>query len=457
MASLLLFLLSSLQASHSCVNGFSLELIPPFSPESPLFKITKRRGEQISSHASIGSVAPPLSSEPSINASHVVTPPIQQLFESSFVVQVGLGTFDVKSPSASSRKSYYFILDTGSSLTWTQCEDCKLPGNSCYRQKEQVFPNYKSKSYDPLPCNKHPLCKPNKCIGNHCSYSVKYVDGAYSSGILAKETFSFPSTSTSQTEAVPGVVFGCGIKNTDPKESADYDIAGVFGLGQGDRSFVKQIQKHSDGKFSYCLTNIMQTHNQNPPPRMYLRFGADIKPPTDPRTINFFKNGRYEAYFVRLLDLGVNGEPLGIDPRVFQVGADGKGGCVVDSGSSHSYVIEEAYKMLERKMKQYFSRLPEFERYRGGEGKVCYRRRNVEGFSKIPGVNWYFEGARMDVSGEGTFRREERGGKEVFCMMIEADQSMTTLGAFQQVNHKFVFDTLSNKLHFGPQDCATNG
>lgn len=451
------FLSSLCLASQSSHTGFTLELIPPCSPKSPLF-IPNNLGII---HARVHHEPPPAPpSLTSMNASdlshsHIITPPIERKFESSFVVKVGLGTFEFDEGLPSTSKSYYLILDTGSSLTWTQCEDCKLPGNACYKQKDAPFPNKHSKSYDPLPCNKHPLCKPNKCVGDHCSYSVKYTDGAYSSGILATETFSFLSSSTSQTEKIPRIVFGCGVKNIDPKESDAYEIAGVFGLGQGDRSFVKQIQKKSNGRFSYCLASVME--NQNPP-NMYLRFGADIKPPRDLRTTSFFKIGRFDAYYVKLLDLGVNGKRLGIDPSVFAVRSDGKGGCVVDSGSSFSYIIKAAYEILEKRLKQYFSGLKEFIRDRTQPERLCYKRNDVlQGFSKIPSVNFYFEGAEMDVGPEGTFKREVKRGKEVFCLMIEADESLSTIGAYQQVNYKFIYDTTSNKLHFGPEDCARNG
>lgn len=419
---LFVFFLSLIYSSSSSSDlnpptGLTIELIPPYSPKSPLF------------NADI----PFLQS---------LQPPVQRLSLSSMVVEVGIGTLK------SGYKKYFLTLDTGSDLIWTQCEGCNRPGGHCFPQKDDPFPNTQSTSYSPLPCRKHPLCS-KECEGAYCSYSESYVDKAKSSGILAKETLTFTSSSPAHLE---NIVFGCGTNNYDPTvRDKTNQIAGIFGMGQGEKSFVKQLGQQGGGRFSYCFIGVQVEH----PPPMYLRFGSDIKPPKNFQTIDFFQREDNEGpYFVNLMDMGVAGVPLHINPQLID-----SGGTAVDSGSSISYLNVGAYKLLADGIEKYFSDLREFERD-NNKDYLCYiRKKGGQGYNKIPSVTFYFKGAQqLDVIPEATFYREViTGGRERFCLMIKSNPHFNILGAFQQMNTKFIYNLQTKKLQFGREDCALNG
>ncbi|KAE9595298.1 putative nepenthesin [Lupinus albus] len=269
--SFVLLSLSLTYSSYTSPIGLMLKLIPPYSTKSPLFipNLTFEERMQMlvqQSDVRVQHVYNILSStfhanlsEYSLKQDMIPTPVIKKKGITSMVVEVGIGTFD-----NGAYRSYLLIMDTGSNDIWVQCEDCQSqPNGHCYPQKEDYFPNTKSKSYMPF--------------NPPSPYTLIYGDGRNSSDFFAKETFTFPSSSSSsQHIKLPNIIFGCGTNNHYPlaKDKSNL-IAGIFGLGMGKRSFINQIERQSGGNFSYCLVNM---DIQNPPP-VYLRFGTNIKPP----------------------------------------------------------------------------------------------------------------------------------------------------------------------------------
>ncbi|CAL0314743.1 unnamed protein product [Lupinus luteus] len=314
------------------------------------------------------------------------------------VVEVSIGTFH-----KGANKSYLLKMSTTSDFTWTQYEDCRTFDNGhCYPLKNGDFPNHHSLS--------------NHIIFPLTSYSMKYHDCSNSSGYLIKDTFTFRSTpSPSKHLEFPNITFGCGCKNHDPlAKDKSYQIAGVFGLGIGERSFTNQIQNQSEGKFSYCLVHVFM---KNPPP-LYLRFGTDIKPPSSSQTIKFLESSTH-AYIVDLVDLGVNKEQLHIHNRQINSPSLKFKGIVFDSGTIMSYLSKGAYDIVVSQLDKHFSK------YKGEFKKeidskfLIYSRIKGKGYNNIPGVTFYFKGgAKLDVNPEGTFMKKLQGGKETFRLMI---------------------------------------
>ncbi|KAK7270122.1 hypothetical protein RIF29_23038 [Crotalaria pallida] len=459
---------SNSSPSHSPA-GFTLELIPPYSPKSPLFipNLTSEERMQMMfqhSHERAKYLDAMLSSTSSNHSKYsleedTVTPiTIKRVRQSAIVVEVGIGTFGNNNDN-DAYKSYLLTMDTGSGTIWTQCESCKQPPpNHCYPQTTPYFPNSESKTYKEI--------KPNK------PYTISYAgEGTNSSGILATETFTFSSasSSTSKPKKLANIVFGCGLKNYNKNAEAEkakgntYPIAGVFGMGlsleKEDHSFIKQVEDKIGGRFSYCFVPKPIDDHITPPP-MYLKFGSDIK---EPRTRSFpiiplFTKQGYGSYFVKLEGLGVNDQRLNIDSSVFSPSSTGPGGLLLDTGSEISYIVKAAFDVLTKKMDSYFEN---FERLVTKEGGVCYRRMDSnKGFTNIPSLTFYFEGgAKLDVIPQGTFfysPKQSPASKETFCLAI-LPKPYSLLGAFQQVNHRFIYNTKSKMLRFGRVDCAKDG
>uniref|UniRef100_A0A7N0UQU4 Peptidase A1 domain-containing protein n=1 Tax=Kalanchoe fedtschenkoi TaxID=63787 RepID=A0A7N0UQU4_KALFE len=375
---------------------------------------------------------------------------------SSFILKVSLGTF---SSSPSSHKSYYLDFDTGSAVTWLQCEDCKRHANQCYRQTEPPYPNSKSSSYRPLPCNQHHLCNLNECIGNSCAYYVSFADGSHSKGILAHEMFAFPSIS-GHDENVP-LVFGCGIDNKVPyAEDEAIKEAGIFGMGWGPRSFVTQIHSISHGKFSYCFPPIYQAARGLP---VFLRLGLDIPHYFDLTSTRLLRYGLDKSYYVNLLDMSINNMRLNIPLSYFRKEGPDNGGCIFDTGTAVTRISRPAYQMLRRAMAKHIARDDtSFLKVEGMLGyDLCYRRQKpARGHENLPSITFHFEGnADMVVKPETSFYiNSEDVHYEYICLaMVPCDgDGMTIIGSQTQANQLFVYDIPAQRLYFGSRDCSQN-
>ncbi|XLU54476.1 hypothetical protein S245_049124 [Arachis hypogaea] len=407
----------------SLSDGLSLELIPPHSPKSPFYH------------------------------SNLVNPLVSP-YKQGVVVKIGIGTIDIEDDVA--YKSYLLVFDTGSDLIWIQCEECKIQDENhrCYPQKEELFPDSKSRTYQPLPSS-YPLCKYGRSDEKgRCIYTVKYKTGSINStGVLSSETFRFLSTSSpSGTEKVREIVFGCGYKNyDDDRNDGDaYQIAGIFGMSPGPLSFLSQ---YKGKKFSYCM---VPRHVKNPPPT-YLRFASEVKPLTRFQTVDLLMTKATKSLFIlQLEDLGVNGKRLRIDRRRL-----GNQQLVVDSGSTNSLMLNGAHEKLVSKLDSILiTATGDFKKdVVTFEDQICYKRmRKPQGFTaNIPSVNYYFKGgAHLDLPPQNVFVQKLKRNTEWFCFNIFPDQQMNLLGAYQQADFKFIFDIKKNKLQFGPENCAQN-
>ncbi|KAJ0526354.1 putative nepenthesin [Helianthus annuus] len=127
-------------------------------------------------------------------------------------------------------KPYFLDIDTGSDLTWVQCE---APCQNCL---PAPHPLYKP-SKDLVKCNEQ-ICvdfhRPNQPVcasPDQCDYDIRYADLGTSSGVLVREWF--PLRYTNGTMTAPRVVFGCGYDQQVRKGATPPYLDGVLGLGLG--------------------------------------------------------------------------------------------------------------------------------------------------------------------------------------------------------------------------------
>lgn len=445
--SILLPCTSAVTSNHT--NGFSIKLIYRDSPNSPLYQkdqnLTqqermKRFVEYSRAHLQQHYVLP-ATPDPNTVRLPMTTQGI------IFIVKLGIGTFQ----SRTSYKSVYLVMDTGSDLIWTQCETC-LP-NNCFLQKDPPFPNRQSRSYRPLPCNRHPLCFRGECNNSFCSYKRTYADTSSSEGILAGETFTFGSN-----EAVISLVFGCGYdnKNFSFASSRENEIAGILGMGWGPHSLIQQTKSQSHGRFSYCLVVRFQSGNPNP---MFLRFGDDI-----PQRRNlswtpiFAKRGPISPYYLFLQGVTMVGSTSTPPRRIAHIGE-----CIIDSGAAISHIRRETYVALRTEMERFFS-ARNFTRVGGDEAglDLCYKTPRNAREGQFPSVKLNFRGADLELSLYGTYYFGQlASGQDIFCLaMLPTDLGegrLSIIGSFQQIDHRFIFDTNQYKLYFTPENCASTG
>ncbi|RWR85511.1 protein ASPARTIC PROTEASE IN GUARD CELL 1 [Cinnamomum micranthum f. kanehirae] len=222
-------------------------------------------------------------------------------------------------------KPLYMVLDTGSDVTWVQCQPC----TDCYEQADPVFEPSASSSYAALTCESQP-CKSldvMACRNDTCLYQVSYGDGSYTVGDFVTETLTF-----GESASVTNIALGCGHDN----EGLFVGAAGLLGLGGGSLSFPSQI---SASAFSYCLVDRDTSASST------LQFGAgngygDVTAPL----LRNRKIGTF--YYLALTGLSVGGEMLSIPPSAFSMDESGSGGVIVDSGTAVTRLQSDAYAAL---------------------------------------------------------------------------------------------------------------
>ncbi|XP_075650126.1 aspartic proteinase nepenthesin-2-like [Castanea sativa] len=219
------------------------------------------------------------------------------------------------------------IMDTGSSVSWTQCQ---APYTHCFTQALPIFNPPQSATYRLLPCSS-PICHqaPSMiCLASRCEYELRYGDGTIVSGYLGTEKMTF-ETSYEGITSVPNLVFGCATNVGGNLGSLGGQTSGVLGLGAKMTSLVNQL----GSKFSYCFGptwDLQYSHNQ-----LIVGDGAVIEGPSTPITI-------FGSYYYVTLDSFTTT----ISPQVFKVTKQGTGGVVIDSGATLTYLPKAAYDPL---------------------------------------------------------------------------------------------------------------
>ncbi|KAM7517978.1 hypothetical protein LguiB_016940 [Lonicera macranthoides] len=134
-------------------------------------------------------------------------------------------------------RPYFLDPDTGSDLTWLQCDA------PCVHCTKGPHPLYRPNN-DLVVC-KDPICEAlhegeHNCEDDldQCDYEVEYADGGSSLGVLVNDVFLLNLTAGIQQTS--RLALGCGY---DQLPGANYHpLDGVLGLGKGKSSIISQLR-----------------------------------------------------------------------------------------------------------------------------------------------------------------------------------------------------------------------
>jgi hypothetical protein len=340
-----------------------------------------------------------------------------------FVVVVGLGT-----PAQPSTLS----LDTGSDLSWVQCQPC---ADHCYKQEDPLFDPSKSSTYSTVPCGTAACALAGgRCNGTTCLYGVSYADDSSTSGALSVETLTFTSSRAFST-----FVFGCGTSNLGDFGQVD----GILGLGRGMLSLPSQTSSSFGGSFSYCLPSFNRTG--------YLTIGSGSGAVTGqvdyPAMI---KKPQYPSlYFVQLASINIGGYVLPVPSTLFT-----STGTLIDSGTSFTYLPAQAYTLLRDRFK--FTMQGNKPAHGFEELDTCY---DFSGQSAIvvPAVSFTFsDGAVLDLSFYGTMIFPDKTQPAVGCLAFvekPAWMPFPIFGNTQQRSTEVIYNVAAERIGFVPNSC----
>ncbi|XVE89205.1 hypothetical protein DITRI_Ditri19aG0131800 [Diplodiscus trichospermus] len=332
------------------------------------------------------------------------------------------------------------IVDTGSDLTWVQCQPCK----SCYDQNEPLFNPSASPSYQSVLCNSSQCQSLASATGNEgtcanhpptCNYVVSYGDGSYTRGELGHDHLNVGNT------AMENFVFGCGRNN----EGLFGGASGLMGLGRSSISLVSQTTAIFGGFFSYCLPSTEEGASGS------LVLGGNASVYKTSRPISYTRmipNPQLSTfYFLNLTGISVGGVTL-------QDSSFGKQGMLIDSGTVITRLPPRIYKALKAEFLKQFSTFPLAPPFSILDS--CF---NLSAYQEVevPTIKLQFEdNAQMNVDTTGVFYFVKTDASQV-CLALASlsfEDEVGILANYQQRNQRVIYDTKGSKLGFAQESCS---
>ncbi|XP_022132180.1 aspartic proteinase Asp1-like isoform X2 [Momordica charantia] len=275
-----------------------------------------------------------------------------------------LGHFTVSVNIGNPPKIFELDIDTGSDLTWVQCDapctGCTLPRDKQYRPHSNAV-----RCAEPL-CSAlfFPGKVPCKNPNDQCDYDVEYADQGSSIGVLVRDLF--PMRLTNGSVFAPNLGFGCGY---DQKHGGS--TAGVLGLGSGKATMTSQLSAlgHVRNVVGHCLSG--QGGG-------FLFFGGDLVPssgmswtPIMPSPGGRYSSGPAEVYF--------GGKAAGIRGLTL----------TFDSGSSYTYFNSQVYGAVLNLLKNDLKGKPLSDEPKDKTLPVCWK--GTKAFRSVVDVRNFFK------------------------------------------------------------------
>ncbi|KAL3626457.1 hypothetical protein CASFOL_030006 [Castilleja foliolosa] len=341
----------------------------------------------------------------------------------NYMVTIGLGT---------PKRNLTLAFDTGSELTWTQCQPCV---KHCYQQKDPIFNPNNSTSYSSISCNSKDCPQDTfGCYNNiTCAYGIRYEDNSYTKGFLNKDKLTI-----TPTDVFDNFLFGCGQNSSGSFGKID----GILGLNKDPISFVSQTAQKYDKYFSYCLPKSTGSTG-------FLEFGKKddavtmistpfVPPPPDVSDM---------FYFIEITTISVGRTQLAINESVFK-----KAGTIIDSGTVITRLPLAAYSAMSEEFKKQMN----VKKYKSGPAfeilDTCFHidigaqdTNNIE----VPKVSFTFKGdATVDLDASGTLWVVN----STFACLAFAGKSdpsdFAIFGNTQQKTFEVAYDVARQKLGF---------
>ncbi|KAM0834398.1 hypothetical protein ACQ4PT_063649 [Festuca glaucescens] len=356
-------------------------------------------------------------------------------------ISEGSGEYFARVGVGSPPTEQYLVVDSGSDVIWVQCRPC----TQCYAQADPLFDPAESASFAAVPCGSG-VCRTlpggsSGCgAGEPCRYEVSYGDGSYTEGVLAMETLTFRDSTPVQEVAI-----GCGHRN----RGLFIGAAGLLGLGWGPMSLVGQLGGAAGGAFSYCLASRGADAGAGS-----LVFGRSDAMPVGAVWVPLLRNAQAPSfYYVGLTGLGVGGERLPLQSSLFDLGEDGGGGVVMDTGTAVTRLPSDAYAALRDAFTDAVSaglpRAPAVSLF-----DTCY---DLSGYAsvRVPTVALYFgadDGTALTLPARNLLVAMDDHG--VYCLAFAGSASgLSILGNIQQQGIQITVDSATGYVGFGPTTC----
>ncbi|KAL3622370.1 hypothetical protein CASFOL_033781 [Castilleja foliolosa] len=412
-ALILIFSISRFDTTKAA--GFTIDLIHRDSIQSPSLYTTTSERVRNSLQRSFNHVK--TLAQPQSTSTQIVPD------RGEYLMKFSLGTPGVETLA---------IADTGSDLTWVQCQPCI----KCFDQKSPIFDPQRSSTYKPAPCTSE-LCEtlPNtSCSKNKtCSYAMMYGDSSSSEGDIAVETITLGGN-----VSIGNLTIGCGHLDQGTFGAGS---SGIVGLGGGKVSLISQMGPSIKGKFSYCL---VPTDESSTPSKM--NFGENgvvtgdgvVSTPIVTKTPSTY-------YFLTLEGITVGSQRLNIN---LTSSSDGEGNIVIDSGTTLTFLPIEFYSQVETAVRSQMSLTETSDPQK--LLKLCYIPTGDED-PKVPEMTAHFKGADVKLKTVNTFIKTTA---KSICLAFMPAINFPIYGNLAQMDFLVGYDLEKKIVSFKPTDCS---
>lgn len=238
--------------------------------------------------------------------------------------------------------SHYFYLDidTGSDLTWVQCD---APCRSCAKGANQLYTPRKGmlvRSVESLcvEVQKHQVtqhCEKN--CEQQCDYEIEYADLSSSLGVLTKDEFHINLHNGSVVDL--DIVFGCGYDQQGLLLNTLVKTDGILGLSRAKISLPSQLASRGiiSNVVGHCLPSDQDGEG-------YIIMGSDLVPSHGITWVPMLHHSHLEFYQMQVSKMSYGNGMLSLDGRVGKV--------LFDTGSSYTYFPNKAYSQLVKSLQE---------------------------------------------------------------------------------------------------------
>lgn len=224
-------------------------------------------------------------------------------------------------------KLYDLDIDSGSDLTWVQCD---APCKGCTKPRDQLYkPNNNLVQCVDQLCAAVHLTSDHHCSSpdEQCDYEVEYADQGSSLGVLVRDYVPLQFTNGSVLR--PRIAFGCGYDQKHSGPTSPPSTTGVLGLGNGRTSILSQL--HSLGLIRNVVGHCLSGRGGG-----YLFFGDDLIPSSGVVWAPMLPSSSEKHYSLGPAELLFNGKPTTAKDLEL----------IFDSGSSYTYLNSKAYHAI---------------------------------------------------------------------------------------------------------------
>ncbi|XP_020220699.1 aspartic proteinase Asp1 [Cajanus cajan] len=340
-------------------------------------------------------------------------------------------------------RPYFLDIDTGSDLTWLQCDA------PCARCSQTPHPLYRP-SNDLVPC-RHALCASLHHTDNYncedphqCDYEVEYADHYSSLGVLVHDVYTLNFTNGAQLKV--RMALGCGYDQIFPDPS-HHPLDGMLGLGRGRTSLTSQL--NSQGLVRNVIGHCLSAQGGG-----YIFFG-DVYD-SSRLTWTPMSSRDYKHYSTAgAAELLFGGKKAGVGSLF----------AVFDTGSSYTYFNSNAYQALISWLRKDLVGKPLKEAHVDQTLPLCWQGKRP--FRSVYEVRKYFKPITLGFTSNGRNKAPFEIPPEAYLIVSNMGNvclgilngsevgmgDMNLIGDISMLNKVMVFDNDKQLIGWTYADC----